>query len=165
AGRTDRTAAFFSGPGTVYVFSIHGHDALNVITATDGHPEGVLVRALEPTDGVDAMRERRGFDDPAKLASGPGRLTEALGVTRAGYDDRPLADTTLSLHRTDWNPDVAVTGRVGVTSAAGWPLRFVAPASDCVSATPPDVDLDPGAVEAAYERLHADADLPTVDDA
>lgn len=176
AGRTARTAAFFSGPGTVYVFVMHGHAALNLITATNDHPEGVLVRAVEPTHGVDVMRERRGYDDPTLLAAGPGRLTEALGVTRADFDDRPLADTTLSIARTDWTPDVDVTGRVGVTSAANWPLRFVAADCDYVSQPPPDVDLDHDAVADAYDRLESSdrhgsrdgrnaTDLPTVDDA
>ncbi|MFB6271200.1 MAG: DNA-3-methyladenine glycosylase [Halobacterium sp.] len=164
AGRTARTEPFFSGAGTVYVFVMHGHAALNFITAAGDHPEGVLVRALEPTHGVDVMRERRGYDDPALLASGPGRLTEALDVTKADYDDRPLAETSLSVHRTDWHPDVDVTGRVGVTSAADWPLRYVAADSDYVSSPPPDVDLDHDAVEDAYDRL-AEDDLPTVDDA
>jgi DNA-3-methyladenine glycosylase len=164
AGRTERTEAFFSGPGTVYVFSIHGHAALNVITAADDHPEGVLVRAIEPTHGLDVMRERRGYDDPELLASGPGRLTEALGVTREAYDDRPLASTPLSVRRTDWNPEIDATGRIGVTSAADWPLRFVAAGNEYVSSSPPDVDLDSEAVEEAYDRLDAD-DLPTVDGA
>lgn len=56
AGRTPRTASFFSGAGTVYVYTIHGHHALNFITVNDGFPEGVLVRALEPTHGLDVMR-------------------------------------------------------------------------------------------------------------
>jgi DNA-3-methyladenine glycosylase len=165
AGRTARTEAFFSGPGTVYVFTMHGHAALNFITATDGNPEGILIRAVEPTHGVDAMRERRGFEDPTRLASGPGKLTEAVGVTKADYDDRPLAETSLELRETDWNPTIDVTGRIGVTSAEDWPLRFVAAGSDYRSSTPPNVDLDHEAVAEAYERLHADADhgLPTVD--
>lgn len=164
AGRTARTEAFFSGPGTVYVFTMHGHAALNVITATDDHPEGILVRAVEPTHGVDVMRDRRGFEDPTRLASGPGKLTEAIGVTKADYDDRPLSETSLELRETDWNPTIDVTGRVGVTSAEDWPLRFVAAGSDYLSSTPPNVDLNHEAVAEAYERLHAEVGLPTVDD-
>lgn len=95
---------------------------------------------------------------------GPGKLTEALGVTKADYDDRPLSETSLELRETDWNPTIDVTGRVGVTSAEDWPLRFVAAGSDSLSSTPPNVDLDHEAVADAYEHLHADADLPTVDE-
>jgi DNA-3-methyladenine glycosylase len=166
AGRTARTEAFFSGPGTVYVFSMHGHAALNLITATEDHPEGILIRAVEPTHGVETMRERRGFEDPTRLASGPGKLTEAIGVTKADYDDRALSETSLELRETDWTPTIDVTGRVGVTGAEDWPLRFVANDSDFLSSTPPNVDLNHEAVAAAYERLHANADndLPTVDD-
>ena len=105
AGRTPRTASFFSGPGTVYVYTIHGHHALNFITVSDGYPEGVLVRAMEPTHGRDVMRDRRGFDDDVKLASGPGKLTEALGVTTDEFDDRPIAETRLSLYETDLDHD------------------------------------------------------------
>lgn len=163
AGRTARTATFYSGPGTVYVYVMHGHAALNVISATDDHPEGILIRAIEPTHGVDAMRERRGFEDPTRLASGPGKHTEAIGVTKDGYDDRPLSGTPLELRETDWDPTVDVTGRVGVTSAADWPLRFVAAGSDYLSSRPPEVDLNHEAVRDAYECLHGDEGLPTVD--
>lgn len=117
AGRTPRTEPFFSGAGTVYVFTIYGHHNLNVITQYESFPEGILIRALEPTHGRDLMRERRGFEEPSKLTSGPGRLTEALGVTKAEHDGRPLGETSLSLYHTDLDPEVTVSSRVGVTSA------------------------------------------------
>lgn len=170
AGRTPRTASFFGGAGTVYVYSIHGHAALNVISeypAADGrrYPEGILIRALEPTHGRDAMRERRGFEDPRKLASGPGKLTEALGVTVEAFDDRPLAETRLSLYRADLDPDVTVSRRVGVTAAADWPLRFSVAGSDYVSQPIREADLDPDAVDAAYAALDdLEREFPTVDD-
>lgn len=164
-GRTPRTESFFSGPGTLYVYTMHGHHALNLITTLDDHPEGILIRAIEPTHGIDTMAERRGFDveESTLLASGPGRLTEALGITKAEFDDHPLSETSLAISETDWNPDVDVTGRIGVTSARDWPLRFVASGSEYVSKTAPDVDLDYAVVEDAYQRLLRD-DLPTVDD-
>jgi DNA-3-methyladenine glycosylase len=156
AGRTDRTEPFFSGPGTVYVFTIWGHHNLNVITEYAGHPEGVLIRALEPTRGLDAMRERRGFDEETKLTTGPGRLTEALGVTRQAFDDRPLAATPLRIERTARDPEVAVGPRIGVPEAERWPLRFCAADSRFLSEPlPADPDLDFGAVEAAYDELAA----------
>ena len=159
AGRTPRTASFFSGPGTVYVYTIHGHHALNFVTVSDGYPEGVLVRALEPTHGRDVMRERRGFDEPEKLTAGPGRLTEALGVTTAAFDDRPMAETRLSLYETDLDPDVAVSGRVGVSDAADWPLRFTVAESPFVSRpVPDDESLDHEAVDRCYDRLDADCE-------
>lgn len=154
AGRTPRTASFFSGPGTVYVYTIHGHHALNLITVSDDYPEGVLVRALEPTHGRDVMRERRGFDDPGKLTSGPGRLTEALGVTTDEFDDRPLAETPLSLYETDLDPDITVSGRIGVSAAADWPLRFTITDNAFVSRpVPTNESTDDDAVERCYHRL------------
>ena len=154
AGRTPRTESFFSGPGTVYVYTIHGHHALNFITVSDGYPEGVLVRALEPTHGLDAMRDRRGFDEPTKLTSGPGRLTEALGVTKGEFDDRPLGETRLSLYETDVDRETTVSGRIGVSAAADWPLRFTVADSPFVSRpVPTDQPLDHDAVERCYDRL------------
>lgn len=154
AGRTPRTASFFSGAGTVYVYTIHGHHALNFITVSDGYPEGVLVRALEPTHGRDIMRDLRGFDDSAKLTSGPGRLTEALGVTTDEFDDRPLAETRLALYETDLDPEVTVSGRIGISAAADWPLRFTITGNPFVSRpVPADESLDHDAVRRCYDRL------------
>lgn len=161
AGHTPRTAPFFEGAGTIYVYTIHAHDALNVVTVADGYPEGVLVRAVEPTHGRDVMRERRGFDDPAALTSGPGKLTEALGVTRAEFDGRPLADARLSFRETDVTRRVEVSGRIGVSAAADWPLRFTLAGNPFVSRpVPADASLDHEAVDACYERLG-----PACDDA
>jgi DNA-3-methyladenine glycosylase len=154
AGRTDRTESFFSGPGTVYVYVIYGHHNLNLITRQGGHPEGVLIRALAPTRGLDRMRERRGFQDATKLTSGPGRLTEALGVTREEFDDRPLAETSLRVERTDLDPDVAVGPRIGISAAEDWPLRCCAADSGFLSKpVSADPDLDHVAVADAYARL------------
>ncbi|MFC7165172.1 DNA-3-methyladenine glycosylase [Halospeciosus flavus] len=169
AGRTPRTEPFFRGAGTVYVFSMHGHHLLNVITAYEDHPEGVLLRALEPTHGRERMHERRGRERTTELTSGPGKLTEALGVTKEAYDGRPLAETSLSFYETDWDPEVQVSPRIGVTGAEDWPLRFTAAGSDCLSKPArTDVPLDFAAVERCYERLREDArgggeELPTVD--
>lgn len=163
AGRTDRTEPFFRGPGTIYVYAIHGHDMLNFISAYRDHPEGILVRAVEPTHGREVMRERRGVDDPRELASGPGKLTQALGITRAEFDGRPLVESRLSLVETGWEPAVEVSRRVGVTSAADWPLRFTAAGSDFVSEAARTADLDSAAVEDAYRALETRDDLPTVD--
>lgn len=169
AGRTPRTEAFFSGAGTIYVYSIHGHAALNFISeygAEDGnrYPEGILVRAIEPTHGRDVMRERRGFDDPRKLASGPGKLTQALGISKAEFNDEPIWDTRLDLYHTDLDPDVKTSARVGVTSAENWPLRFTLADSDYVSQPIRDEGLDYETVDAAYSALDdPERSFPTVD--
>jgi DNA-3-methyladenine glycosylase len=161
AGRTPRTASFFGGPGNVYVYTIHGHHALNIISVSNGYPEGILIRALEPTHGLDCMVDRRGFDDPVKLASGPGKLTEALGITTETFDDRPLAETPLSIYETDLDPAVTVSGRIGVSKAADWPLRFTITDNAFVSQpVSTDGPLDHDAVDRCYDRLagsHVDA--------
>lgn len=160
AGRTPRTVSFFGGPGHVYVYTIHGHHALNLISVTDGYPEGILIRAIEPTHGLDRMRDRRGFADPVKLASGPGKLTEALGITTETFDDRPLAETPLSVYETDLDPDVTVSGRIGVSKAADWPLRFTITDNTFVSQPVSTESLDNRVVDECYDRLvegHVDA--------
>lgn len=154
AGRTDRTEPFFSGPGTAYVFTIWGHHNFNVITEYEGHPEGVLVRAVEPTHGLDAMRRNRGVDDSAALTTGPGRLTEAMGVTKEEFDDRPLAETPLAVRHTDLDPEVVVGPRIGISDAADWPLRFCLAGSPFLSKpVPGDPELDHEAVADAYAAL------------
>lgn len=173
AGRTPRTESFYSGPGTVYVYTMHGHHVLNLISTLDDHPEGILIRAIEPTHGIDVMADRRGLDveQSTLLASGPGCLTEAIGVTKAEFDDHLLSDTSLTISETDWTPGVKTTARIGVTSATDWPLRFVAQEdgnaatrdSKYVSKPAPLVDLDYEAVDRAYETLRR-GDLPVVDD-
>lgn len=162
AGRTARTESFFGGAGTVYVYVMHGHDALNLISTYRDHPEGILIRAIEPTHDLEAMADRRGVEDPTLLASGPGRLTQALDVSKDAFDDRPLSETSLSIYETDWDPAVETTARIGVTSAEDWPLRFVARDSAFVSKPAPDVSVDDEAVEDAYLSLQTD-DYPTVD--
>lgn len=154
AGRTPRTEPFFSGAGTLYVYSIHTHQALNVITVTDDYPEGILFRAIEPTHGLEAMRDRRGFEDPAKLTSGPGKLTEALGVTKAEFNDRQLEKTRLTFYETDLDPEVAVSSRIGISDASDWPLRYTVSGNSFLSRPVPEREsLNHDAVDECYERL------------
>lgn len=126
-GMTARNAVMFGPPGRAYVYRSYGiHWCLNFVCMPAGHGAGVLLRAIEPTHGIDAMRERRGLDDVRLLCSGPGRLGEALGVTHAlngGRLDRspfrvvPRAEDRL--HR------VASGTRIGISKAVELPWRFV----------------------------------------
>lgn len=123
-GRTPRNDAMFTGLGTLYVYISYGiHHCVNVVTGEAGDPAAVLVRALEPATGLDAMAERR--RRAADLCNGPGRLAQALGVTlRHNYHD--LARPPIQLVRGPAVPhaDVGTSGRIGVSRAADWPLRF-----------------------------------------
>ncbi len=124
AGRTARNAPMFGPPGRAYVYLIYGmHACLNVVTGAEGHAQAVLIRGLAPVSGVDVMTARRGGRAPP--AAGPGRLCEALGITR-DLDGHDLSVPPLELVP-GWSiPEarIGVSGRIGVTRAAAWPFRF-----------------------------------------
>jgi DNA-3-methyladenine glycosylase len=129
-GRTARNESMFGTPGIAYVYRIYGvHWCLNVVTDEPGFPAAVLVRALEPIRGIDAMRLRRmrgqqQLPDTA-LASGPGRLAAALGVD-GSFDGHPLGCAPLWVSAgPPVDSDLVLAGpRVGISRAADWPLRF-----------------------------------------
>jgi len=134
-GRTARNASMFGAPGTAYVYRIYGlHWCLNVVTGAEGYPAAVLIRALEPLVGIEIMRRRRNGRPDRELASGPGRLTEALAITGA-HDRRPLdRPPLLLLPGRPVDPRDTVAGpRIGVSRAADWPLRFYVRGSEWVS--------------------------------
>jgi DNA-3-methyladenine glycosylase len=123
-GPRPRNASMFGPPGHAYVYRSYGiHWCLNFVCREAGHGAGVLIRALEPTAGVPAMRERRGLDDPLLLCSGPGRVAQALAVTR-DLDGAPLDRAPFQL-RSAHAPVHVVTGvRIGISKAADMPWRF-----------------------------------------
>lgn len=122
--RTQRNASMFLQGGHAYVYRSYGiHWCLNVVCEDEGVAGAVLVRALEPTHGVEEMVARRGVAELRLLCSGPGRLAQALGVTRA-HDGLPLDRPPFEL-RARTAPVVIVTGpRVGITKAAEAPWRY-----------------------------------------
>jgi DNA-3-methyladenine glycosylase len=158
AGRTARTASMFGPPGHAYVYRSYGvHWCLNLVCARDGIAQAVLVRALEPTDGLERMCERRGLDEPRLLCSGPGRLCQALGVTRE-HDGLALDEPPFELRARAQEPDVRAGPRVGITRAADYPWRYVLAGSRFVSrplrepATPEAVRSPRRAQPASGER-------------
>ena len=132
-GPTPRNAAMFGPPGHTYVYRSYGiHWCLNVVCREAGHGAGVLIRALEPTEGLEAMRERRGVDDARLLCSGPGRLCQALGVTRV-LDGLPLDALPVRLLAATAAAAVLRGPRIGLTKAADVPWRFGLAGSGFVS--------------------------------
>ncbi|MDX6511289.1 MAG: DNA-3-methyladenine glycosylase [Gaiellaceae bacterium] len=132
-GRTPRNAAMFGPPGHAYVYRSYGiHWCLNLVCAGEGDPEAVLVRALRPTHGLDAMRGRRGFEDERALCSGPGKLCQALGITGA-HDGLPLDRPPFELHARTEAPEIVTGPRIGITQAAELPWRYCRAGSRFVS--------------------------------
>ena len=124
AGRTPRNAVMFGPPGFAYVYRSYGiHWCLNFVCEEEGSASAVLVRALEPTDGLPAMRRRRGLQDERMLCSGPGKLGEALGITRSQNGlalDRPPFELRARVEE----PGIVTGPRIGITKAADMPWRY-----------------------------------------
>jgi DNA-3-methyladenine glycosylase len=124
-GRTARNATMFGPPGYAYVYRSYGiHWCLNLVCAQAGVAQAVLIRALEPTQGLEHMRRRRGVADERLLCSGPGRLCQALGVTR-DHDGRALDEPPFELRARTDEPQVLAGRRIGITRAADYPWRYV----------------------------------------
>jgi DNA-3-methyladenine glycosylase len=141
SGRTARNAVLYGPPGHAYVYNIYGlHACLNVSCLPEGDPGGVLFRALEPLQGIAEMRRNRGLNTSAsidQLTSGPGKLCQALGITRAKDNglDFLSAESRLGLVEDDFRcGEIEVTARIGISKAADWPLRFFLAGHGCVSA-------------------------------
>jgi DNA-3-methyladenine glycosylase len=123
-GVTARTASMFGPPGRAYVYRSYGiHWCLNLVCAEAGRAEAALVRALEPTAGLEAMRERRGLDAPRALCSGPGKLCQALAITSV-LDGLPLDEPPFELLARKVEPPLAVGPRIGITRAVEQPWRY-----------------------------------------
>jgi DNA-3-methyladenine glycosylase len=134
-GITERTKVMFGPPGRAYVYLSYGiHSLLNFVCEPKGDAAAVLIRALEPTTGVEQMRARRPAARSAlDLCSGPGKLTEALGVTLADNASRLDRDPFLLLGPQGDPPAVVTSPRVGITKAVEKPWRFSARGSRYVS--------------------------------
>ena len=123
-GKTERNASMFGPPGHAYVYRSYGiHWCLNLVCAGEGVAAAILVRALEPTRGLEAMRARRGLEDDRLLCAGPGRLCQALGVTRE-HDGLPLDAPPFELHAPTSEPAVVAAPRIGISRAAERPWRL-----------------------------------------
>ena len=123
-GQTARNAAMFGPPGHAYVYRSYGiHWCLNLVCAGPGRAEAVLIRALEPTHGLELMYARRGVHAERSLCSGPGKLCLALGIN-AGHDGLPLDATPFELLARESTPSIATGPRIGITRAAVLSWRY-----------------------------------------
>jgi DNA-3-methyladenine glycosylase len=136
-GRTARNASMFGPPGHAYVYRSYGiHWCLNLVCEAVGVANAILVRALEPTHGLAVMRERRGLEDPRLFCSGPGRLCQALGITRE-HDGLALDRPPFELFERERPVEVLAGPRIGITRAAELPWRYVEAGSRFVSRASP----------------------------
>jgi DNA-3-methyladenine glycosylase len=142
AGNTARTSVLFGPPGYAYVYFIYGnHYCLNVSCEREGKAGSVLFRALEPLLGIEEMARARGVSllnprDLPRLTSGPGRLAQAFGITRARDNgcDLTLPASGLWIGEDGFRAgNIQITARIGITKAAARPLRFILAANPCVS--------------------------------
>jgi DNA-3-methyladenine glycosylase len=122
-GMTNRNRAMFGTPGHAYIYMIHTHWCLNAVTRPEGCAEAVLIRALEPLEGIGLMMEARGTSLPRNLCSGPGKLTKALRID-ASHDGADLTSGPLRIVEGEEVTDLVQTTRVGIRLAAEEPWRF-----------------------------------------
>jgi DNA-3-methyladenine glycosylase len=127
AGVTERTSTLFGPPGNAYVYFSYGvHSLLNAVAEEEGVGAAVLIRALEPVDGIETMRERRQVARDEDLCSGPGKLTQALGIGLS-LNGTSLIDGPIELLTREpgsREPRVVIGERIGITKAADLPWRF-----------------------------------------
>jgi DNA-3-methyladenine glycosylase len=123
-GQTERNAIMFGPPGYLYVYRSYGiHWCMNFVCEADGSASAVLIRAIEPTAGLPLMRRRRGQKDERLLCSGPGRLCEALGITRT-QNGMALDQPPFALFARQGEVNVVAGPRIGLTKAADLPWRY-----------------------------------------
>jgi DNA-3-methyladenine glycosylase len=133
AGLTPRTRVLFGPPGLAYVYRSYGiHALLNAVAEDEGTGAAALIRALEPLEGVNLMRERRGMERVEDLCNGPGKLTQALGIW-LDLNATPLVDGPIEILPRTEEPAIVTGTRIGITKAVELPWRFCDAGSACVS--------------------------------
>jgi len=124
-GKTERNATMFGPPGHAYVYLSYGmHWCLNFVCEAEGSASGILIRALEPTEGLAAMRRRRHLKDERLLCAGPGRLGQALGISRAKHNGARLDRAPFQVLARQEVPEIVTGPRIGISKAADFPWRY-----------------------------------------
>jgi len=124
-GKTERNAVMFGPPGHAYVYRSYGiHWCLNFVCEPEGSASGILIRAIEPMAGLPAMRRRRGVIEERLLCSGPGRLGQALGVTRDKHNGKPLDRAPFQVLARESVPEIVAGPRIGISKATELPWRY-----------------------------------------
>ncbi|MPZ59393.1 MAG: DNA-3-methyladenine glycosylase [Rhizobiales bacterium] len=137
-GPTARNAVMFGPPGHLYVYRSYGiHWCVNVVCEAENSASAVLIRALQPTEGLAAMRRRRGLDDERLLCSGPGRVCQALGITHA-HNGLALDRPPFAFYARATKPEIAAGPRIGITKAIEVPWRYGLKGSRFLSKRFPD---------------------------
>lgn len=124
--RTKRTEIMFQAPGHAYIYQMHTHRLVNIVSGEVGNPQAVLIRAVEPLTGIELMKERRPVEKVTNLTSGPGKLTKALGITMDDYG-RTFFESPLFIAKGDTIEDVSRGTRIGIDNsgqARDYPYRF-----------------------------------------
>ena len=135
-GPTPRTSSMFGPPGAAYVYRSYGiHWCLNLVCDVEGRAEAALVRALEPTHGLEAMRARRGVEAERALCSGPGKLCQALAIT-GEHDGLALDRPPFELLAREETPEIVTAQRIGITKATELSWRYLLKDSPFVSRAP-----------------------------
>jgi DNA-3-methyladenine glycosylase len=123
-GPTPRNMVMFGPPGFLYVYRSYGiHWCMNFVCEKEGSASAVLIRALEPTHGIPAMRRRRGLHDERSLCTGPGKLCEAMGVS-IKHNTLPLDMPPIAIHARTRKPEIVSGIRIGITKAVELPWRY-----------------------------------------
>ncbi|MFL5946439.1 MAG: DNA-3-methyladenine glycosylase [Gaiellaceae bacterium] len=136
-GRTPRNASMFGPPGRAYVYRSYGiHWCLNLVCGEEGVPEAALIRALEPTAGLERQRRRRRVKDTRALCSGPGKLCQALAITRE-HDGLPLDRSPFRLEERGEPPEIVTAPRIGITRATELTWRYLEAGSPYLSRSAP----------------------------
>lgn len=131
--RNKKNEMMYKPYGHIYVYTMHGHNCMNFLT-TEGEPEGILIRAVEPNMGIDVMKERRGRD--INLTDGPGKLTKSLGIKRSEHNGMELNNDVLIVRHGRTPGNIVATPRIGIDNkeeAVDYPYRFIVEGNPHVS--------------------------------